>query len=432
MASMKKMSKQLIVLSLALSVALALPAAGAFAATKSAAKTVKKPAKALTVADLSGRLVIEKDSFNKIWYVDPASKERYYLNTEADLKLVTDNALKPAAKEFRDIAKTAKSKTTAAMIKKYSGRFIVGPADKKIYYLNPGDNIAYVVTNHKDFVGWTAKVIGLPAADSLLRQIAMNSVQLTYDPAFYGTAAVKFDGTSYSGGQNSDVILPLASLSKVMTALVFLDTKPDWNKQVQITPEEIKYPCTLQACGTTSEIPLKAGDYLLIKDLWVAMLAASSNQSAVILADNSGLTRAEFVAKMNEKAKALGLKKTHFEEMTGLSADNISTAEEFAVIARTAFMNEAIAEATRQTDYNFEVVQTDSNARSVHVANRNTSLLAMNPLASKSGYLVEAQRNAAVLRDGQVAVALHCYSLAQRNDTIKRLLDGDEVSLGGN
>lgn len=404
---------------------LIIPATGSFAATKKAAKT-------LTKTDLIGRLVIQKDSFNKIWYIDPVTKERYYLNTADDLKLVTDKALKPTAKEYKAIAKNSKTKTTAAMIKKFGGRFIVSPVDKSIYYLNPGDNIAYVVTNYKDFVGWTAKVIGLPATDALMRQLAMNSVQLTYDPAFYGTAAVKFDGTSYSSGQNSDVVLPLASLSKVMTALVFLDTNPDWDKQVQITREEIAYPCTLQTCGTTSEIPLKAGDYLLIKDLWVAMLAASSNQSAVILADNSGLTRAEFVIKMNEKAKELGLKKTHFEEMTGLSADNISTAEEFAVIARTAFMNDIIAAATRETNYVFSVVQTDGNGRDVTVANRNTSLLAMNPLASKSGYLVEAQRNAAVLRDGEVAVALHCYSLTQRNDTIKRLLDGDAVSLGGN
>ncbi len=409
---------------------LAIPAPGVFAASKT---TVKKAAKTSVKADLIGRLVIEKDSFNKVWYVEPSSKERFYLNTEEDLKLVEDKfAMKPTAKEFKLIAKNSKARTAAAMLKKYGGRFIVSPTDKSIFYLNPADGIAYVVSDYKDFVGWTAKVIGLPASDALLRQLAMNKIQLTYDPAFYGTAAVKFDGSSYFGGQNSDVILPLASLSKVMTALVFLDTNPDWNKQVQITREEIAYPCTLQACGTTSEIPLKAGDYLLIKDLWVGMLAASSNQSAVILVDNSGLTRAEFVAKMNEKAKALGLKKTHFEEMTGLSADNISTAEEFAVIARAAFMNETIAAATRETNYVFSVVQTDSNSRDVTVANRNTSLLAMNPLASKSGYLVEAQRNAAVLRDGQVAVALHCYSLTQRNDTIKRLLDGDEVSLAGN
>ena len=406
-----------------IAILLAMPASSCFAATKTAAKT-------LTKTDLIGRLVIEKDSFNKIWYVEPATKERYYLNTAADLQLVIDKfALKPTKAEFKAIAKNSKTKTTAAMKKKYGGKILASPTDGAIYYVNPGDYIAYKIANFSDFVGWTAKVIGLSAGDSLLRQITMNSAQLTYDPAFYGTAYVKYDGSSYSDGQNSDVILPLASLSKVMTALVFLDTNPDWNKQIQITPEEIKYPCTLQACGTTSEVPLKAGDYVYIKDLWVSMLAASSNQSAVILADNSGLTRAEFIAKMNAKAAELGLKKTHFAEMSGLSADNISTAEEFAVIARAAFTNELIADATRQTNYVFAVVQTDGNARNVTVANRNTSLLAMDPLASKTGYLVEAQRNAAVLKDGQIVVALHCYSLTQRNDIVKKLLGLAEVSL---
>jgi D-alanyl-D-alanine carboxypeptidase len=296
-----------------------------------------------------------------------------------------------------------------------------------VYYVNPGDNIAYIINTYEDFYS-VAKALGLPLTDAQLRLAAMNKIQDTYDPAYYGTAYVKYDGQSYTAGREAARLLPLASLTKVMTALVLADLNINWDKAVEISPAEIKYPCTLQACGSTSEIDLKVGDRVRVGDLFIAMLAASSNQSAVILADNSGLSREDFVKKMNNKAIELGLTKTEFVEMSGLSADNVSTAEEFAKIAKAAFSKELISSATRQTDYIFFVEQADGTPRAVEVLNRNYSLLAMGPDASKSGYLIEAQRNAVVQKAGQVAVALHCYSLTQRNDIIKRLLEGEEMA----
>jgi len=397
-----------------------------------ASKTVSKKkavVPVLTAKDLSGRLVLQKESGNKLWYIEPTTNKRYYLKNNEDIsELVSLVGVKVPAADFARLAKNSKAKTPTSLLNKYRGRIIIPPTDgAKPYYLNPADGVCYIINNFRDFYA-AAKVIGLSAADALLRQIAMNDRQLTYDPAFNGTAYVSFDGENYSNGQEGDRLLPLASLSKVMTALVFIETKPDWNKVVEITPEEIKYPCTLQACGSTSEINLKAGDRIRVIDLWVGMLAASSNQSAVILADNSGLSRAEFIKKMNEKAVDLGLVKTHFVEMSGLSADNISTAKEFAKLASVAFYNSWIAEATRSVDYVFTVQQADGSPRDVRVLNRNTSLLAMGPEASKTGYLVEAQRNATVQKGNNTIVTLHCYSLAQRNSIVQRLLGGSMMA----
>ncbi|MFA6526670.1 MAG: serine hydrolase [Candidatus Buchananbacteria bacterium] len=409
---------------------------GAFNASQKLAAVAKKKvvkkkvvAPPLTAKDLIGRLVLEKDSFNKLWYIEPATKERYYIRDDEDISLlISAFGKKPTKADFAKLAKNSKTKTPVALAAKYKGSIIISPLDNKTaYYFNPADNITYIINNFNDLYA-AAKVIGLSASDTLFRQITMNSKQLTYDPAFTGIAYVKYDGEKYSDGSNSDRILPLASLSKVMTALVFIETNSDWNREIEITPEEIRYPCTLQACGSTSEVNLKAGDRLRVIDLWVAMLSASSNQSAAILADNSGMTRQEFIDKMNQKAKDLGLVKTHFEEMSGLSADNISTAKEYSKVAKAAFDNSWIAEATRSVDYVFTVQQADGTSRDVRVLNRNSSLLAMGPNASKSGYLVEAQRNAVIEKDGNIYIAMHCYSLGQRNSTIARMLEGSTLA----
>ena len=408
-----------------------LPVSVSAATTKKVvAKTVvKKKVPVPTTKDLLGRLVLQYQSENKLWYIDPTTKLRYYLHNDADLQFLADNlGVKPTVKDFAKLAQNKKTKTTAALIKKYSGRIIINPSHTSTpYYFNPADNIIYMMDDFADFYK-TAQVIGLGATDALLRQLPMNSRQLTYDPVYYGTAQVQYDGQSYSYGKESQRILSLASVSKVMTALVFFDTNPDWEKVVEITPAEIHYPCTLQACGSTSEVNLKAGDKVKIKDLWAAMLTASSNQSAKILADNSGLTPVEFVQKMNDKAKSLGLVKTRFVEMSGLSADNISTAEEFAKVVKLAFSNETIAAGTWYTRYIFTVEQADGTPRDVNVVNRNYSLLAFNPIASKSGYLVEAQRNAVIMKEGKVIIVFHAYSLDQRNNIVKKILDGNELA----
>lgn len=391
----------------------------------------KKPVvayKSYTAAQLSGRLAIQAKTNNRFWYIAPDGKSRYIVENDVELYEVIARVGIDIAKA--DVAKfTAKRKLSASFLNKYSGRFVFLDSQRsEIYYINPSNGYAYrVATFNKVFDA--SKTIGLRATDASLRQVPMNDSQFTYDPLYNDIAYVSYDGKKYENSYHSQAILPLASLSKVMTALVLKDRSIDWNKIIEITPEEIHYPCTLQPCGSTSEVNLKAGDKVRMMDLWISMLTASSNQSAVILADNSGLTRAEFVKKMNDKAKELGLVKTHFEEMSGLSADNISTAEEFAVIAKVAFDTELIASATRFTDYTFAVEQADGSLRNVGVSNRNYSLLAFDPVASKTGYLVEAQRNAAIAKDGRIIVVLHAASLPQRNSIVAKILSAGWLAI---
>lgn len=394
------------------------------------AKVVKPPV--ITANDLLGKLVLQTESGNKLWYVNPQTRERWYLHNDEDLELMIKTVgVTPTVKEFNQLAIHASATTPLNLLSKYAGKIINSPNDAgKTFFLNKADGVMYEIGDFNDFYQQIGKVISARVKDSVLRALPMNSLQKTYDPTFYGIAYAKFDGLNIiSSNINSQRILPIASLSKVMTAMVFLDNNPDWDKEITITKEEIHYPCTLQPCGMTSEINLKAGDRVKLYDLWVGMLSASSNQSAYILANHSGLTTEEFVNQMNAKAKSLGLKKTNFVEMTGLSADNVSTAEEFAKIAKLAFSDGRISDATASVNYIFTVTQADGLPRQVTVSNRNHSLMAMGPKASKSGYLVEAQRNAAIEKDGQVIVALHCYSLGQRNSIISNLINAGTLAL---
>lgn len=399
------------------------------AAVKPKTKVVKKPV--ITSQDLVGRLVIADSYDKKFFYVEPATKERYFLRSQDDLDLVIEKfGIVAPKKDFDKLAKHKRNKTSAVLAKKYAGKIVASAvASSSWYYFNLADGIAYPIENFSSFYQ-TGKVIGvLSPPSAALKGLKMNSQQFTYDPLFDGVAQVKYDGNNFFNGLESRRVLPLASLTKVMTALVFLDTNPNWSEIVEITAEEIRYPCTLQACGSTSEVDLKAGDRVRIADLWVSMLTASSNQSAKILADNSGLSTEEFVRRMNEKAKDLGLIETQFVEMSGLSPNNISTAEEFAKIAYLAFNNYYIAQGTSHNDYVFVAEQADGGLREVRVANRNYSLLAFEPEAVKTGYLTEAQRNAAILKNGQVVVVLHTYSLDQRNQLVKRLLETDQFAV---
>ena len=202
----------------------------------------------------------------------------------------------------------------------------------------------------------------------------------------------------------------------------------DWAREVTITEEEINYPKIMAGGDATSEVPLSAGDRVKMSDLWIAMLTASSNQSAVILADNSGLNREEFAKAMNAKAQELELKKTKLYEMSGLDPNNVSTPQEMAKIAKAAFAIEKIAQSTQVPDYVFEVIQVDGNTRQVDVKNRNYSLLAMGADASKTGFLVEAQRNVVLKKDNNIIVVLHALSMAQRNQIIQKLFATSEIS----
>ncbi|MBI5254533.1 D-alanyl-D-alanine carboxypeptidase, partial [Candidatus Falkowbacteria bacterium] len=134
----------------------------------------------------------------------------------------------------------------------------------------------------------------------------------------------------------------IASMTKIMTALVFLDNNPGWKKMIQIQKAD-------NVGGV--ELNIKVGDKLSARDVFLATLIGSKNNMAMALARSTGLSVNQFVAAMNKKALEFGANNTKFVEPTGLNSANVSTAEDMAKIMRQAFKSPKMLEATTLKNY---------------------------------------------------------------------------------
>lgn len=156
--------------------------------------------------------------------------------------------------------------------------------------------------------------------------------------------------------ENSETILwqksaqearPIASITKLMTALVFLEHNPGWNQNMTMETED-------RVGADTANIP--TGEIVTVRDLFYVALVASDNNATRALVRSTGLSQEEFVKLMNAKAKNLGLANAFFAEPVGLNHQNSATALEVLRLAKTAFANADIKSATARKAYNFSAV----------------------------------------------------------------------------
>lgn len=150
--------------------------------------------------------------------------------------------------------------------------------------------------------------------------------------------------------QGDDRIVPIASITKLVTSMVILDLQPDWTK-----------PVTIEAGDNALEgIPyLRVGDRLSAGDVFQVMLVGSANNAAMALSRSLGVSRQEFVARMNSKARSLGLFHTSFTDPTGYAPENVSTSLDVARMAYAALERPEIREALTRKEL---VVRTEAGA----------------------------------------------------------------------
>lgn len=134
--------------------------------------------------------------------------------------------------------------------------------------------------------------------------------------------------------KQSNVVRPIASLTKLMTAIVALDANDDMDEMVKITNDDAIH-ASLHGYQMSKTLPV--GAVISRRQLLLIMLSNSQNRAAVAIARSSKYGYDGFIAKMNEYADLMGLINTKFVEPSGLSQSNVSTAVELAVIARKAF-----------------------------------------------------------------------------------------------
>ena len=372
----------------------------------------------------AGKFIIQSESYDRLWYVDPQEKTRYLLkDTEGIMDLFRQKATGISNKDLAKIKTTAKGNYNAKLTNRFRGRFLLAVENAgAVWYVDPDTGTRYHLKDGQiayDF--FVKQATKLKNKD--LNKIPVTKNQTASSYTFDNVTYAVYEDGVYKYGSYAEEILPIASLTKLMTALVLLDHQPDWNKKITITEAQIYYPKIYVGNDATSEVNIAAGQTVSFYDLWVAMLLASSNQSAVALAESTGLARADFVKEMNAKAKSLGLKKTIFYDIAGLDEGNVSTAKEMAKIAMAAFSKTEIVEATAKGQYSINIITPAGVSTSTQAVNRNTSLMAFGPEAAKTGFLVEAQRTAALKKGSKVITILHARSMAERNKIIKKYFE---------
>jgi D-alanyl-D-alanine endopeptidase (penicillin-binding protein 7) len=187
--------------------------------------------------------------------------------------------------------------------------------------------------------------------------------------------------------KNTDAVMPIASITKLMTAVVVLDAKLPLDEPITITREDVD---TLK--GTRSR--LKLGVTLPRRDLLRLALMASENRAAAALARTHPGGSAAFIQAMNQRAREFGMSDTRFVDSTGLDPDNVATAVDLAILVHAGYRYPLIREFTTQDSHRVAV---DSKKRRYRtVAFRNSNGLVRSGKwdigLSKTGYISEAGR----------------------------------------
>ena len=142
--------------------------------------------------------------------------------------------------------------------------------------------------------------------------------------------------------ENAQTQRSIASITKVMTATVFLENDPDLSQPVTIARSDV-----FQASTTH----LRANDKVTTDDLLHLLLIASDNAAARALARVSPEGSDGFIRRMNEKASELGLETTHYADPSGLLSDNVSSAYDMARLIAHASQDERISSIMRTSEY---------------------------------------------------------------------------------
>lgn len=177
---------------------------------------------------------------------------------------------------------------------------------------------------------------------------------------------------------NSQNVRSIASITKVMTATVFLENSPDLTQEVVITRPDVTRASTTY---------LRAGNRITTGNLLHLLLIASDNAAARALARVSPLGSVGFIDRMNEKAEELGLDQTYYEDPSGLLATNVSSAYDMARLISYAAKDERISSIMQKATYSIPMGKSAINIRSTNQLVRNGDV---DVLGGKTGFISKA------------------------------------------
>jgi D-alanyl-D-alanine endopeptidase (penicillin-binding protein 7) len=190
------------------------------------------------------------------------------------------------------------------------------------------------------------------------------------------------DGKQVLFEKNAEAVVPIASLTKLMTALVVLEARQDMEEMLAVLDadvDEVKHAASRLRVGTS----LRRADLLHIA------LMSSENRAASALGRNFPGGLPGFVAAMNRRAASLGMVHTHYVEPTGLSSENVSSAQDLAKLVMQAQQQPLIRAYT--TDHEYAIAQ-GRRTTTYHNSNSLVANPAWDITLQKTGYITEAGR----------------------------------------
>jgi serine-type D-Ala-D-Ala endopeptidase (penicillin-binding protein 7) len=265
--------------------------------------------------------------------------------------------------------------------------------------------------NRARWLGLMTTAVCLSFAASLTDAAVSGSVQRTHlrysvrptltDPALRSSAALVLDigNSSVLYSRHSDIALPIASITKLMTALVVTEAGQSLDEMLTVTEDD-------RFSGRGAFSRLAPGTQLSRGDLMHLALMASENRAAQVLGRTYPGGVAACVSAMNAKARELGMANAHFVEPTGLSHENVASPEDLSKLVIAAAKVASIREYSTDSDYEVHV-----GRRLVRF--RNTDSLVSksdwNIVVQKTGYIHEAGRclvMQTVIEDRPVVIVL--------------------------
>jgi len=243
--------------------------------------------------------------------------------------------------------------------------------------------------------------VQVPPPLRAMREISAETL-LDDEISIQSSAALVVDQKSGEAlyAKNVDIPTAIASITKLMTAMVVLDAELDMGQEIVVNAEDVD-----RLKGTGSRLAL--GTRLTREELLHLALIASENRAASALSRSYPGGRPAFIAAMNRKARELGMKDSHFVDGTGLNSGNRATANDLVKMVDAAYRYPFIRESSGTGSYDVSVpgthvvkIKENGKVRKVHrpvqrhIAFNNTNSLTRNEEwdigVSKTGYINEA------------------------------------------
>lgn len=239
----------------------------------------------------------------------------------------------------------------------------------------------------------TTKLTNAPSVSSSNN----NTYNTTYNGSFSSSSMIPISANSRSVAvidaetgesiyeKNADIARPMASITKVMTAMVVLDANLDMREEITFAPEDFVGP-------KRASTRLKAGDRMNRAEILLMALMKSENPAAKTLARNYPGGYSAFMRAMNNKAKSLGMSTAFFGDPTGLDSRNVASSNDLVKMVRAAGNYDVIRRFSTTKSYDFLVANYASGNRRYQASNTSSLVRSGDyPIGiSKTGFINEA------------------------------------------